>query len=72
MRNHRRDALNELRARQNRDPFFDTWERDFDKNFNRLFKAGFVVWGVGIVLTIAFWVVVIWAIIQGVQWLQTQ
>lgn len=60
------------RGNQRVDPFFDTWERDFNKNFNRAAKASIVVWLGILVANLVIWGVVIWAIIQLVQWVTAQ
>lgn len=44
--------------------FSDKWEDDFDKNFNRMSKAIITMWVVGGIATLAFWIVVVWAIIK--------
>lgn len=43
--------------------FKDGWEDDFDKKFERAAKATLAVWIGGLLLTLAFWGVVVWAII---------
>lgn len=69
MRNERQNALNRLREQQRRDNdfFFDKWETDFDKNFKRATKGIVAVWVAGIIGSLIFWGVVIWAIIELVQ-----
>jgi hypothetical protein len=42
---------------------------DFDRKFNRTMKLGFVGAAISLVISLAFTVVVIWAIVQLVQWL---
>lgn len=73
MRNERQNAINRLREQQqNRHPFFDDWERDFDKSAKRMFRWGVGVW-VGVLLAnLVIWGVVIWAIIQLVQWVTSK
>lgn len=56
----------------NRDPFFDAWERDFDKTFKRTARGIIAVWAAVLVANLIIWGVVIWAIIQLVQWVQTK
>lgn len=52
--------------------FEDEWEKNFDKTFERGAKAFGAVW-VGILLAnLIFLAVVIWAIVQLVQWVQTK
>jgi hypothetical protein len=61
-----------MRNLPNRDPFFDSWERDFDKTFKRTTRGIIAVW-VGVLLAnLVIWGVIIWAIIQLVQWVQTK
>lgn len=71
MRNERQNAINRLREanernRQN-DWFFDNWEGDFDKNVKRAARGLGVVWALSLIASLAFWGVVIWAIIELVQ-----
>lgn len=68
----RQQQLDNLRRQHSGDPFFDKWESDFDKNFNRVAKFGVAAWLVGILLTLAFWGVVVWGIIELVQWVTAQ
>ena len=60
------------RGNQRVDPFFDSWERDFDKSFRRTRNGIIAVWLGVLVANLVIWGVVIWAIIQLVQWVQTK
>lgn len=86
-RNSRQDALNRLREQQEPrrmvgrqmyrgnqrvDPFFDSWERDFDRTAKRGMKAFIAVWVGILIANLIIWGVVIWAIVQLVQWVQTK
>lgn len=74
----RQERLNEIRRirdRRSRDWFFDKWEGDFemgDFNFDREEKAFFsvfiVLWAVAALASLAVTGVLIWAIIELVQW----
>ena len=55
-----------------RDSYFDSWERDFDKSFKRTRNGIIAVWLGVLVGNLILWGVVIWAIIQLVQWVQTK
>lgn len=46
-----------------RDPFFDDWERNFDKDAKRLFRLGVLGFFGVIIANLVIWGVVIWAII---------
>lgn len=75
MRNNaRRENLNRLRAQQSRDNdwFFDKWEKDFDRTAKRTMRGIVAVWAAGIILSLVFLGVVIWGIIELVQWVTAQ
>lgn len=63
----RQQQLDNLRRQHSGDPFFDSWERDFDKNFKRASKGIAAVWVGVLVGSLILWGVVIWAIIELVQ-----
>lgn len=50
------------------DFFFDKWEQDFNKTAKRTFRFGIAAWLGLLAINIVFWAVVIWAVIQLVQW----
>lgn len=73
MRNERQNALNRLREQQqNRHPFFDEWERDFDRTAKRTMRGMIVVWLGILIANLVIWGVVIWAIIELVQWVTSK
>lgn len=48
----------------NRDPFFDDWERNFDKDTKRFFRLGVLGFFGVILANLVIWGVAIWAIIK--------
>lgn len=58
--------------RMTRDPYFDNWERDFDKSFKRTRSGIIAVWLGVLVGNLILWGVVIWAIIELVQWVTSK
>lgn len=71
MRNERQNALNRLREQQGV-TFHDTWERDFDRTAKRTMRGMIVVWLGILIANLVIWGVVIWAIIELVQWVTAQ
>lgn len=63
----RQQQLDNLRRQHSGDPFFDSWERDFDKSFKRTRSGIAAVW-LGVLVAN----LVIWAIVQLVQWVTAQ
>jgi hypothetical protein len=72
MRNERQNAINRLREQQARSPYFDTWERDFDRTAKRGMRAFGAVWLGILVVNLVVLGVVVWAIIELVQWLTSK
>ena len=52
--------------------FHDAWEDDFDRKFNRAFKWGVGVWVGVLIANLIIWGVVIWAIVELVQWVTSK
>lgn len=50
--------------------FKDGWERDFDKKAKRITGAFIGVWAFGVLVTLVFWILVIWGLFEGIQWLR--
>ena len=68
----RQEQIDRLRRAQGNDWFFDKWESDFDRTAKRTMRGIIAVWAVGIILSLVFWGVVIWGIIELVQWVTAQ
>lgn len=72
MRNETPRQAQIRRMREQQGVFFDAWEKDFDKSFNRTFGAMVAIWVAIAIANLIVWGVVIWAIVQLVQWVQTK
>lgn len=68
----RHQQLYDLRLQQDNDWFFDKWENNFDRTTKRTMRGIIAMWAVGLILSLVFWGVVIWGIIELVQWVQTK
>jgi hypothetical protein len=51
---------------------FNRHRREFDRDFRRMTAGIVMVWIAGIIFSLAFLGVIIWAIIQLVQWVTTK
>ncbi len=60
------------RLRVNNRRFLDQWEDDFDKTARRSVKAFVAVWAAILIANLVIWGVIIWAIIELVQWVKTK
>ena len=60
------------REPSNSDWFFDKWENDFDRTAKRTMRGILAVWVLSIIGCLIFWGVVIWGIIELVQWVKAQ
>lgn len=52
--------------------FRDPWEDDFDRSVGRMFKWGVGAWVAVLLANLVIWGVVIWAIIELVQWITSK
>lgn len=52
--------------------FNDNWEKNFDKNFKRAGSAFAIFWVISAIVSLAFTGVLIWGLIELVQWVTTK